>query len=306
MVGREELLAAISRQVNKGRQVLLVGAAGIGKSTLLRAVVAHAQARGQRALYVAHASPAKPMLVEIARQLHEQYLALPYAKLPVGKSAAEKAPADLTWDELYRPVSRLQIRELASLLLEVFTQERYLLGLDSLEHVTPAQKAVLLALFAKVQILGATTAKHSAGHLARLWWSFKRVDVPPLDDRASAIVIERFIDAKHLLIEQPTMFRKHVLKAAGGNPQSLHDLLADADKEKVIKKDYIREEVAHDAGERYFDLTPLALLAGCLVMAWRFLARGIDTPDLYLLAGVSSALFMFVRFFLYKGMARTG
>jgi energy-coupling factor transporter ATP-binding protein EcfA2 len=304
MVGREELLDTLRRQVKKGRHVLLVGAPGIGKSTLVRALVTHAQQQGQRALYVAHASPAKPMLVEIARQLHEQYHALPYAQIPRGKNAAEKAPADLTWEEIYRSINRMQIRELASLLLEVLTQERYLLGLDALEHVTPTQKAILLLLFANVQVIGAT-AKKGSGQLARLWWSFKVVDVPPLDDAASLALIEQFLTTHPLLIENPHMFRRHAVKAAGGNPQALVDLLANADKERLVKKQFIREEMHHEAGEHYFDLTPIALLGCCVIMASRFLARGMDSADVYLLASTMSALLLFVRLVLARGTART-
>ena len=282
--------------------MLLTGPAGIGKSAVLKALYAERHASGQRVLYIAQASPTKPMLLEIAMQLHAHYHALPYHDF--GDKVSNTNPAEIAWKAISKTLNRLQIRDLSDMLLRVFQQQRYILCLDAMESVTPTQKALMLALFETTQILGATTAKKTSGNLRQLWWSFKTFEVPPLDDVASTTIIETFIQAKRMLIEQPVMFRRHVLKAAGGNPQSLHDILCDANKEKVVKKRYIREEVRHEAGEQYVDLTPLALLAGCLIIAWRFVARGLDTPDLYLLAGIGSALFMFLRFFLYRGMTR--
>lgn len=241
----------------------------------------------------------------MAEQLHEAYRALPYAALPLGKAAAATAPADLPWAALARPLARLQIRELAGLVLETLAQEPYLLGLDSLEHVTPTHKALLLALVERAQVVGATNALPRSGHLARLWWSFKRLEVPPLDDAASRTIIERFLAARLLLLTNPHMFRKHALKAAGGNPQALADLLTDADKERLVTKALIRDALHHDAGARYFDLTPLAVLGICGVMAARFLARGLDSTDLYLLASATSAFLLLARMFLTRGAARS-
>jgi len=306
LIGRDELLADLRREVTKGRHVLLTGPAGIGKSALLRALYTHLQTTGAPAVFLEQASPAKPMLVELAHQLHERFHALPYADL-LGDKAAHTAPEALAWHDLHKAVSRLQIRDLAHVLFTALeqVQPRCILVMDALEHVTPTQHAILLRLFQKAQIVGATTGKKPDGHLARLSWGFKLVEVPPLADQDCLTIVERFIAQRHILVGYPAMFRRHVLKAAGGSPEALRDILENAAKEGLIVKKYIRQEVQHQAGEHYFDLTPFALLGIFGVMAARFLARGMDSQDLYIVAGVSGALLMFARFFLSRGMRRT-
>jgi len=246
------------------------------------------------------------MLIEMAQQLHERFHALPYAELALGKGVADKAPEEILWRDLAKTISRMQIRELSGLLLEVLAKapKPYVIFLDAMEAVTPTQKAVMIAMFEKAQLIGATIEKRTSKNLARLWWSFKTLEVPPLDDTARLQIVERFIDARHLLIENPHMFRKHVVKASGGNPQALADLLSDANKERLIKKNYIREEMKHEGGEHYFDLTPLALLGICCIMASRFMARGMESTDIYLLASTTSAFLLLARVLLARGAAK--
>jgi hypothetical protein len=73
--------------------------------------------------------------------------------------------------------------------------------------------------------------------------------------------------------------------------------------EKFDSVEKIRE-LKHDAGIRYFDLTPVLLIIGAVVVAARFISLGLNDVDGYILAGSAGAFFMFLRYFLYRSMRK--
>ena len=305
LIGRDDILSTMRRELGKGRNVLLTGAAGIGKSALLQASFA-ADGDDVRAIYIEQASPTKAMLVELARQLHERYGALPLADIAAAKKAAADAdnPADLPWSSIKKPVSRLTIPELSDLCLTALgdDEHHYIIYLDHMDRVTPSQRAVLEALFERVTVAGATVSKQQSGHLAKLWWSFKVLDIEPLSKQAAEVLLDAYLEQNTVLIQNRKMFRRQALQAAGGNPQALMDILENAGKERVVDRQYIREEVKHDAGDRYISLAPMLLVMLACVAAYRFVARGAGDQDLVVLSGVVYAFFMIFRPFIFRGM----
>ena len=309
LFGREALADTLRREIGKGRNVLLTGAAGIGKSALLQASYA-AEARRGRAIFVAQASPTKAMLIELARQLHECYQALPYADIPLAKKRGEDEedagdPAELPWPALKKTVSRMTIPDLAELCMTALRDgdEPYILYLDHMDRVTPSQRAALEALFECVTVVGATVSKQSSGHLSKLWWSFKVIEVEPLSKAAAEALMDDYLDTHTLLIQNRKMFKRQALQAAAGNPAALLDILENAGKERVVDKAYIREEVKHDAGERYISLAPLLLVLLACVAAYRFIARGAGHQELAVLSSVVYVFLIVFRPFIFRGMA---
>ena len=84
LIGRDDLAATIRREIAKGRNVLLTGPAGIGKTALLQAsYTVQADAGRVRTIYIAEASPTKAMLIELAKQLHERFSTFPYDEMAI-------------------------------------------------------------------------------------------------------------------------------------------------------------------------------------------------------------------------------
>jgi hypothetical protein len=106
-----------------------------------------------------------------------------------------------------------------------------------------------------------------------------------------------------MLVESPPLYIGHVVKQANGNPQALADLLADSSKERLVDKARIRE-MRHAAGVRYFDFTPVMIVALASVVGARYLAIGTGDTELYIFAGMVAAVVISLRVFLFRGAGR--
>ena len=56
--------------------------------------------------------------------------------------------------------------------------------------------------------------------------------------------------------------------------------------------------MSHDAARQYLDLTPLVVLVLVGFMATRYIARGFNAEELFVLSGVITAVLMGLRFAL--------
>lgn len=94
-----------------------------------------------------------------------------------------------------------------------------------------------------------------------------------------------------------------MVRQSGGVPQAINDMLDSSAKERVVDKRRIRE-MRHDAGVRYFDFTPVMIVAGAAIVALRYVALGMGDRTMYVMAGIGAAMFLAVRMLLMKGSAR--
>ena len=160
---------------------------------------------------------------------------------------------------------------------------------------------VLLAAVCTVTLVACASERKRG--LRKLWWKMKAVEIPPLAPAAASEIVRDYIARRGMLIESPALYVGHVVKQAGGNPQAIFDMLDESSKEKRVDKRQIRA-MRHQAGVRYLDFTPVMVIAGALIVGTRYLAIGLGDTALYVLAGMAAALFIALRFFLFKGAGR--
>jgi hypothetical protein len=55
---------------------------------------------------------------------------------------------------------------------------------------------------------------------------------------------------------------------------------------------------------RYVDFTPVMIVGGAMIVATRYVAMGIGDRSLYIMAGIGAALFLSIRFFMFRGAGK--
>ena len=104
-------------------------------------------------------------------------------------------------------------------------------------------------------------------------------------------------------IESPGLSVGHVVERSGGNRQTIAGLPADSSEERLVDKRTIRE-MRHAAGVRYFDFTPVMIVALASVVGARYLAIGTGDTELYIFAGMLAAVVISLRVFLFRGAGK--
>jgi energy-coupling factor transporter ATP-binding protein EcfA2 len=300
VIGRDELIEGTRRELAKGKHVLLTGAVGIGKSTVLGAALAVVPAK--RVVIRLYDHQAKGQFVEMARQMLT--LGLIEAKaLDLPEKYQTMTPAQIPWEGIKRQVSRLSIRDLSQAIIPALAAcpEKPLIAVDDLTFLTPTQQAFWLAVFDHAQIVGCASEKKKG--LRKLWWKMREIALPALVPETSKAIVQTYITRKGVLIESPELYVSHVVKQAGGNPQAIEDMLDESAKERVIDKRKVRE-MRHEAGVRYLDFTPVILVSGASIIAMRYVAMGLGDRMLYVMAGIGAALFLSFRLLLMRAVGR--
>jgi len=302
LIGRDDLIERVTREARKGRHLLLTGRPGIGKSTVLEAVIDRLIVRRDLTLIHVNEHQAKGQFLEMARGLLESGLLKPSA-LELDAGLDDLDPAALDWARIKRSVNRLSIRDLTAAIVPALHahQGRVLVAVDDLTAVTPTLVAFWLAVLDAAQLLACASEKRK--NVARLWWKLAEIDIPPLSAESAREIARTYLQQTGTLVEAPALYLGHVVQQANGNPQALADLLADSSKERVVDKARIRE-MRHAAGVRYFDFTPVMIVALASVVGARYLAIGTGDTELYIFAGMLAAVVISVRVFLFRGAGK--
>ncbi|MCA1851129.1 MAG: ATP-binding protein, partial [Beggiatoa sp.] len=328
-IGRDELVIDVVREIRKGKHTLLTGPTGIGKSRVLEAAIKRIERRQdeliqagldltnpiipptnvierriERRLCLAYLKDhqAKGQFVELSRRLLEARIVKPSALgLP---KRMDSAPID--WAECKRTVNRQGIRDITGAILPAIhaykeNGSHLIIAVDDMTFLTPTQSAFWLAVFDQAQLVGCASGKKDSNR--KLWWRMKEIEVPALTPEAATHIVRTYIARKGILIESPELYISHVVKQAQGNPQAIADMLDDSAKERVVDKRRIRE-MKHAAGVRYLDFTPVMIVSGACIIGARYVAIGLGDTTLYVMAGMAAALFLSLRFFMFRGAGR--
>lgn len=286
LVGRLAELEKLKENIKSKKHTCLIGDIGTGKTHLLKYVTKDTR----KLIYIENVHPLKTALLEIAFQLHK-----------MGLLAIEGVHAEyLEWKDLKRKVSRLPIAELLTTILNGLSNgQNFLLVLDHLEGLTPSMAFTLSCLMDKCLVLGATNDLKKSGHLAKIWWRFEHLEIKNLDKEEAKTLLWLYADRQK--VQDEAMFENKILNYSCGNPLAIVEMAKRTFCEKFTDSQKIRD-LRHDAGLRYFDLSPCLLIIGAVIVAARFISLGLNDIDGYILAGSSGAFFIFLRFLIYRGM----
>ena len=305
LIGRDELVATVVAEIKKGKHVILTGPVGVGKSAVLRAALEKIEGKrlqDQSVLLALNDHQAKGQFVEMARQMLELGVLTPSA-LGLPAKFHETEVEEFDWAEVRNQVNRMSIRDLTHAIIPALAHsgKRVVIAVDDLTALTPTQMAFWLAIFNHAQVIGCASEKKA--RVKKLWWKMREIEIKPLPPDAVREIVTRYITEKGVLVESPELYISHLIKQAGGIPQAIHDMLDQSSKERIIDKRKVRE-MQHEAGVRYLDFSPVLIIVGALIVSLRYVGMGTGDKILYMISGISAAIFISLRFFVFKGSGK--
>jgi len=301
LIGRDEVVEELIAEIRKGKNVILTGGIGMGKSVVLKTALEQLGDKVELVIKL-HDHQAKGQFVEMARQMLMQGLVTAeQLELP---AKFQDIPAEqIEWSDIRNRVNRMNMRDLTQVIIPALSDLKVkpVIAVDDLSTLTPTQMMFWLAIFEKAQVLGCASEKKPG--IKKLWWKMKEIKIKPLPAVVVKQMVKDYITAKGMLIESPDQYISHVVKQSAGIPQAIFDMLEESSKERVIDKRTVRA-MRHDAGVKYLDFTPMVMLLGALIVSMRYIGMGTGDKTLYIMGGMGAALFLTFKFFIFKWVGR--
>jgi hypothetical protein len=116
-----------------------------------------------------------------------------------------------------------------------------------------------------------------------------RIELKPLPEHAIREIMVQAAAEREINL-QPSELAK-LQERAGGNP-----MLAI----RAVDEEYLGLEIEGADHRRYFDITPLILLAGIAFVIMRFIGLGTSDQALYIFGGIAAAVFLGLSRLLYN------
>ncbi len=298
LIGRERELEQLRQAIAQGGHVLISGRAGIGKSALMRTLAEQLP----QAVVVPTGTP-KLVLLAALEQAHQRVgLRVPEGLLPATVKLRAQQRGFVPWQRLSYPLRRLPLDQQATILRDSLQGRNALVLLDSLEW-PPTLVEAFSPLFDVAQIIAAMDADNRRSRIERLLWRFQiRIELKPLTLEASSRLAEQALERFLVRFAEEGVrdrFLRHVARESGGVPAAILGMVESAAAEPEVTP-ALAVGVSHEAGIRYLDLTPVLLLGLFVFMALRYIARGLDSEELFVLSGVASAGFMALRLVIWN------
>jgi energy-coupling factor transporter ATP-binding protein EcfA2 len=199
LIGREPLVEKVVQEVRKGRHVLLTGSVGVGKSSVLEAVLERLERRRDERAPVDAESDDPPSAPNTEpntgrprqRQRRTQTV-IPIADHPPKAQFVDIArkllaaglldPLALELPEPYQDAPPEQIEWAAAIIPALHDHPgKVLIAVDDLTHLTPTLVAFWLAVCDVAQVIGCARQKK----VAKLWWKMTEIEIPPLSPEAT-------------------------------------------------------------------------------------------------------------------------
>jgi hypothetical protein len=221
LIGRDRIVNTVLDHIRDGRSAFLVGAAGIGKTAILRAMAGHAQAHGgaRELIYCGHTTTLKIALQCLAGQLLARDAACAVPDL----QRQRPVPSD-EQVAIPRSLGMLTIGKLRQVVMSRLSGHHAVL-FDLVQPVRPACAALLEHLVENRGIPIIAAVRPSYPHdIGKLWYvgtTFATIKVPALRPSEARRLIERTLDRQRIRLPDREAFDKKLVSLANGNPRMI-------------------------------------------------------------------------------------
>ena len=290
MVARDELVLTLARDLRAGRNVMLAGGEGSGKTFLLQELERELTLRGVDCAYVATGSSFKPLVMRIAEALHG-----------LGRLSIDGVDVGGEWERVATKLARPAVDKLAPSVIACLEDSDLVLLLDDFERPWPRYAQYLKQVFELATTVVASASAHTP-RLAPFRRYFGRViQVPPLTRNEAGRLAEQLYDAFEVNSPDANAFVKRAVLLSDGSPLALRQLMQDAGCEKVVTREYT-QRLEREGPKRFVNMGWLLLVLLSMIVAGRYVALGSGDRDMYVIAGILASLGLVFRVFVFRGM----
>src|SRR5690349_5931017 len=282
LFGRNDELYDLVHLLRQGRHVLLTGEKGIGKSRLMLearwllsgrskridfspAVITHVREMpgvhiepgAWKTLTVGQITPLGACLTEMAEKLYRNG----DLRLDVGEERDD-------WEIVKKKFSRLAGAGRQDLIAEALTGKHYILFLDSLDRLSPAQQPFVEMLLNIGVVCAAVVRPREHALLRRAWASFSRIELAALPEPACAAFVDYVLQHYPLRVDDHALYKSELLKTSNGNPFHMKNLLWRGLRESYVDAAEIRRLRQVEEGS-YFNMGPVYIFGVALFTVYK-------------------------------------
>jgi len=294
LFGRTAELYRLVINLQRGRHTLLVGEKGTGKSRLMHEAKWILSGRTRRIdfsagilsrlhgelgvrinpahyriLFIYHSSPLGDCLGEIAENLFYNN-DLP---LDLGEERSD-------WGAARKQLSGLGCIKLQALIFEGISRsdKPYLIFFDNLDRITQNQNAFIETVLNIAVVCSAVVQIKENYMFKRVWASFDKIELNPLPEQESAQMINYYLQNYPLNVIDPELYKRELLKASGGNPFQIKNMLWHSWRQKFIDHVDIQKLQCVEEGE-YFNMGPVYIFGLAIFTLFKIFSVGADNTE---------------------------
>jgi hypothetical protein len=320
-LGRTSELFQLVRNLQRGRHTLIVGPKGIGKTRLMleardillgktkriefapgvisrlkRQLWKRPDPKQYQILVVYHSSPLGDCLKELCRGLLEN------GDLRLDPNVVQTGD----WPVVKKMLTGLGLVGQQQVVIQSLSAAHrpYLVFIDSLDRITPTHHAFIEQLLTHSVVCAAVVQMKEAFHFKKIWSSFSRIDLEPLDDQTSAQLIRHYLDGYSIRVIDRELYTREILKAANGNPFQIQTMLWHGSRERRVDAEEMRKLRRVDEGD-YFNMGPVYIFGASIFTLFKIFSLGTDNREFYIYFSalgflVYLAFRVFRSFFLFR------
>jgi energy-coupling factor transporter ATP-binding protein EcfA2 len=320
-VGRDEELPELVRSLQRGRHVLITGPKGIGKTRLMRealGIMSGENRRGKRQLelftpprgqlslkvrrkqyrmmFIEHASPMGDCLKEMAELL-----------LLMGLLRLETSgPVSMPWPEAKKILTSMGSLRVQEAIVESVRSagSPVLVFFDSFDRITVSNQMFLEKLLGAAVLCAATVQVKESFHFRKIWSSFTRIELGPLDTDAAGRLVDHLLSSYAIRVIDPGLYRSEILKSANGNPFQIKNLTWQGSRGASVSMEEIRKLRRTQEGE-FFNMGPIYIIGASIFTLFKIFSFGTGNREFYIyFSALGFLVFLMFRvfrtFFLFK------
>ena len=201
----------------------------------------------------------------------------------------------MDFEEFKKQHTRTSVPGWTQIVLDAVEKDEWTLIVDDLADLTVTTGRVVDQLAHKFIFIAAMPQVKK--QYERHFWKFERIELANLPAADAHRLIRQA--STGIEIEDARMFETHLRQKSAGNPRAILESVARLRKEPAVTRRAVRE-LSHSGARAQIDLTPAVIIVTLGLVGFRFVARGLDSMEFYLVAGLGSAVAMGIRFFLAR------